>query len=45
VLALVIIFHPSRQVAWLTCIPVGLFVAYWILRRRNLPAVAEAKTG
>ena len=37
-LALVVIFHPSQQVAWLTCIPVGLFVVYWILRRRNAPA-------
>ena len=45
VLALVVIFHPSRQVAWLTCIPVGLFVAYWILWRRNMPVVAEAKVG
>jgi len=45
VLALVIIFHPSQQVAWLACIPVGLFVAYWILRRRNHPVVAAAKAG
>jgi len=37
-LALVVIFHPSQQVAWLTCIPVGLFVVYWMLRRRNAPA-------
>ena len=40
-LALVILFHPSQQVAWLTCIPVGLLIAYWILRRRNAPVVAE----
>lgn len=40
-LALVIIFHPNQQVAWLTCVPVGLLVAYWILRRRNAPVVAE----
>jgi TRAP transporter 4TM/12TM fusion protein len=45
VLALVVIFHPSRQVAWLACIPVGLFVAYWIVWRRNMPVVAEAKAG
>jgi len=44
-LALVVIFHPSQQVAWLTCIPVGLFVGYWILRRRNAPVVAEAGAG
>ena len=44
-LALVVIFHPDRQVAWLTCVPVGLFVAYWILRRRNAPVVAEVAAG
>lgn len=44
-LALVIIFHPSQQVAWLTCIPVGFFVAYWILRRRNAPVMAEVGAG
>ncbi len=41
-LALVVIFHPDRQIAWLTCIPVGLFVAYWILRRRNVLIPAQA---
>ncbi len=44
-LALVIIFHPSLQVAWLTCIPAGLFVAYWILRRRNAPVMAQVDAG
>ncbi|MGB5082916.1 MAG: TRAP transporter fused permease subunit, partial [Burkholderiales bacterium] len=43
--ASVVLFHPDRQVATLACIPVGLFVAYWILRRRNVPAVARAETG
>ena len=38
--ALVVLFHPDRQVAVLACVPVGLFVGYWILRRRNLPVVA-----
>jgi TRAP transporter 4TM/12TM fusion protein len=42
-LAMVIIFHPDQQVAALTCIPVGLFVAYWIVRRRNVPNFAEAE--
>jgi TRAP transporter 4TM/12TM fusion protein len=42
-LAMVIIFHPDQQVAALTCIPVGLFVAYWIVRRRNVPNLAEAE--
>jgi TRAP transporter 4TM/12TM fusion protein len=44
-LALVVIFHPDRQVAWLACLPVGLFVAYWVLRRRNAPVVAEVRAG
>ncbi|HXV11623.1 MAG TPA: TRAP transporter large permease subunit, partial [Burkholderiales bacterium] len=43
--ALVIIFHPSQQVAWLTCIPAGLFIGYWILRRRNVPVVAQVGAG
>lgn len=40
--ALVVLFHPDRQVAVLACIPVGLFVVYWVLWRRNAPAVARA---
>jgi len=44
-LALVVIFHPSERVAALACIPVGLFVAYWLLRRRNVPLVARAGAG
>jgi TRAP-type uncharacterized transport system fused permease subunit len=35
--ALIVLFHPDRQVAMLACVPVGLFVGYWILRRRNAP--------
>ena len=41
-LALVVIFHPSQQVAAFTCIPIGLFVGYWLLRRRNVPVVVKA---
>ena len=40
--ALVVLLHPDRQVAVLACLPVGLFVGYWILRRRNLPVAARA---
>jgi len=40
--ALVVLFHPERQIAILACVPVGLFVGYWVLRRRNLPVVARA---
>ncbi len=42
-LVLVVILHPDQQVAALTCIPVGLFVAYWVIRRRNVPLVAKAE--
>jgi len=43
--ALVVLFHPDEQVALLACVPVTLFVAYWILRRRNAPVVARAGAG
>ena len=43
--ALVVLFHPDRQLAVLACIPVGLFVGYWVLRRRNAPAAAGARQG
>jgi len=44
-LVLVVIFHPDQRVAAFTCIPVGLFVAYWVVRRRNAPVVAEVGAG
>jgi TRAP-type uncharacterized transport system fused permease subunit len=44
-LALTVLFHPDRQVAAIACVPVGLFVAYWVLRRRNAPVVARAGAG
>jgi TRAP transporter 4TM/12TM fusion protein len=44
-LVLVVIFHPDQRVAALACLPVGLFIAYWIVRRRNVPQVAEARAG
>jgi len=44
-LVFVVIFHPDQRVAALTCVPIGLFVAYWIIRRRNVPRVAEAEAG
>ena len=43
--ALVVLFHPDEQVAMLACVPVFLFVTYWILRRRNAPFVARAGAG
>jgi len=35
-IALVVLLHPDRQLAVLACVPVGLFVVYWILRRRHV---------
>jgi hypothetical protein len=37
-----VLLHPDRQVAWIACVPVGLFVGYWVLRRRNAPVLARA---
>jgi TRAP transporter 4TM/12TM fusion protein len=44
-IALVVVFHPDQQIAALACVPVGLFVGYWVWRRRNVPAVAPAGSG
>jgi TRAP transporter 4TM/12TM fusion protein len=43
--ALIVLLHPDRQLAMLACIPVGLCVAYWILRRRGLAEIAPASAG
>lgn len=43
--ALIVLLHPDRQLAMLACIPVGLCVAYWILRRRGLPDITPASAG
>jgi len=43
-LVLVVLFYPDEGVAALTCIPVGLFIGYWILRRRN-PTSKEPVVG
>jgi len=44
-LVLVVIFHPDQRVAALACVPIGGYVAYWLLRRRNTAAVAPAGAG
>jgi TRAP transporter 4TM/12TM fusion protein len=41
-IALTVLFHPDRQIAWLACLPVGLFVAYWVLKRRGSSALPAA---
>jgi TRAP transporter 4TM/12TM fusion protein len=35
-ISLLALLHPSKQMAALACIPVGLIIAYWLLRRRVL---------
>ncbi len=40
--ALVVLLHPDRRLAMLACIPVGAFVVYWVLRRRNAPVVERS---
>jgi TRAP transporter 4TM/12TM fusion protein len=44
-IALVVLLHPDRQLAWLACLPVGAFVGYWWLRRRKIPVPARAQAG
>ena len=40
--ALIVLLHPDRQIAIFACIPVGLYVSYWIMRRRGLTVAAPA---
>jgi TRAP transporter 4TM/12TM fusion protein len=40
--ALVVLLHPSRELATAGCIPVALFIGYWILKRRHAPVPAQA---
>ena len=40
--SMVVLFHPDREIAVLACVMVGLFVGYWVLRRRNAPVFARA---
>jgi TRAP transporter 4TM/12TM fusion protein len=43
--ALVVLLHPDRQLAWLTCLLVGAFVGYWWVWRRKAPESAGAAAG
>ena len=43
-IALVVLLHPDRQLAWIGCVAVGLFVGYWVLRRRTAPAPALSQS-
>jgi TRAP-type uncharacterized transport system fused permease subunit len=40
-IAMVVLLHPDRRIAISACIPIGLYVGYWILRRRNAPVVGR----
>ena len=40
--ALIVLLHPSHELAAAACVPVGLFVAYWIVRRRGRSTAAPA---
>lgn len=40
--ALVVVFHPSQQVAALAVAPVAAFVAYWVLQNRRIEAAGRA---
>ena len=44
-LSLVVLLHPSEQVAALTCLPVGSIIGYWLLRRRPAAAASEEPAG
>jgi TRAP transporter 4TM/12TM fusion protein len=41
-ISMVVLFHPSRELAAMACIPIALFVAYWILWRRAAPIPVRA---
>jgi TRAP transporter 4TM/12TM fusion protein len=43
--ALVALFHPSEAVAWPACLPIALFIGYWVLRRRNAGRAGQAPAG
>jgi hypothetical protein len=38
------LLHPNEEVAALACLPVGLIIAYWLLRRRLADLKADAPT-
>ena len=42
-IALVVLLHPDQRLATFACVPVALFIAYWVVRRRNRPVIAHAR--
>jgi TRAP-type uncharacterized transport system fused permease subunit len=43
--ALVVLLHPSERIAGLACVPVLMFIGYWILKRRTIAIAAVAEAG
>jgi hypothetical protein len=54
-IALFALLHPSEKLAMFACVPVLLFIGYWLLRRRRVlpsedvttvqPALASSRAG
>ena len=40
--ALVVLLHPSEQIAAVACVPVVLLIGYWLVRRRGVVGVSGA---
>ena len=40
--ALIVLLHPNREIAVAACVPVGFFIAYWVMRRRGVPVPAPS---
>jgi len=43
--AFIVLLHPNRQLALAACIPVALYVIYWVARRRSVLVKAPAGAG
>jgi hypothetical protein len=42
-LALLVLLHPDERIGAVACVPVLALIAYWLVRRRDIPyAAAEA---
>ena len=40
--AMIVLLHPDRDVAMYSCIPIALYIAYWVARRRRALVTAPA---
>ena len=41
-IALVVLFHPNLTIATVACVPIGLFIVYWVVRRREVEKATPA---